>query len=419
MNLINPKLSHASDFGRTSWSNYYAGYSDRFVKSALDELRLSSDAQILDPWNGSGTTTDVCNQVGLRSTGIDINPVMIVAAKARLISGSEARRLHKALLSQQVHAPSRRKVGSDDPLTSWFSISSVAAIRSIEHEINFLFCKGRVLRSPIEPNKLSIKASCCYLALFRTVRQLLERQIGSNPTWIKIPETTLRISIRSTAIRTLYFRNIDFLLSQAHGSNSRKCLAEIVEGDSTAIPYGDAYFDAAISSPPYLTRIDYGVATRPELCVLGYSHEDLDNLRHRIIGTTVVCHDKIALNTGFPEPVQVFLDQVRRHPSRASNTYYLRTYIGYFERMAASLTEISRVLKTGAPLLLVAQDSYYKEVHADLSAYLTALAEQRKFRLLNRHDFIVKANLGYLNSRARRYNATPFRVESVLVLERK
>jgi hypothetical protein len=322
VNLINPKLSHASDFGRTSWSNYYAGYSDRFVKSALDELKLRPEAHVLDPWNGSGTTTDVCNQVGLRSTGIDINPVMIVAAKARLISGSEAKRLHKIALSQQVQAYSKLEVSDDDPLASWFSISSVRAIRSIEREINVEFCKRRPFRSPVDPNKLSIKASCCYLALFRTVRHLLEQQIGTNPTWIKIPESALRISAPSKTVRALYFRNIEFLLSKAHGSHSRRCTAEIVEGDSAAIPYQNAHFDAAISSPPYLTRIDYGIATRPELCVLGYSQAELDKLRHRIIGTTVVSRDGKALDTTFPQPIQTFLDEVRKHPSRASDTYY-------------------------------------------------------------------------------------------------
>jgi SAM-dependent methyltransferase len=133
----------------------------------------------------------------------------------------------------------------------------------------------------------------------------------------------------------------------------------------------------------------------------------------------VVSNNSKILGKPLPQPIETFLNEVRKHPSRASNTYYLHTYVGYFDRMATSLSEISRILKPGGKFLLVAQDSYYKEIHADLAAYLVALAEQRDFKLRSRHDFIVKANLGYLNSRSRRYNATPFRVESVLVMERK
>ncbi|WP_410712175.1 DNA methyltransferase [Bradyrhizobium sp. BEA-2-5] len=39
---------------------------------------------VLDPWNGSGTTTSVANGAGLTAVGIDINPAMAVVAKARL-----------------------------------------------------------------------------------------------------------------------------------------------------------------------------------------------------------------------------------------------------------------------------------------------------------------------------------------------
>ena len=45
---------------------------------------------MLDPWNGSGTTTYAAAQLGHSSIWLDLNPVMVIVARARLLSPSEA-----------------------------------------------------------------------------------------------------------------------------------------------------------------------------------------------------------------------------------------------------------------------------------------------------------------------------------------
>ena len=45
---------------------------------------------VLDPWNGSGTTTKVGSQYNnINLIGLDINPVMGIIARAQLISDKE------------------------------------------------------------------------------------------------------------------------------------------------------------------------------------------------------------------------------------------------------------------------------------------------------------------------------------------
>src|SRR5215207_7258113 len=69
---------------------YYASFPQSFVENILRQLELDNDATIFDPWNGSGTTTASASQQGLASIGFDINPVMVVVAKARLLGSTEA-----------------------------------------------------------------------------------------------------------------------------------------------------------------------------------------------------------------------------------------------------------------------------------------------------------------------------------------
>ncbi|QND75155.1 DNA methyltransferase [Tardiphaga robiniae] len=68
---------------------YYAGFPESFVRAVLGSEAIKPGSLIYDPWNGSGTTTSVASEMGLPSIGIDINPVMVIVAKARLLPRSE------------------------------------------------------------------------------------------------------------------------------------------------------------------------------------------------------------------------------------------------------------------------------------------------------------------------------------------
>ena len=66
------------------WYPYYAGFTEEFVSEILREY-VAKDAAVLDPWNGSGTTTSACANRGLSSAGVDISPALTVIARARLV----------------------------------------------------------------------------------------------------------------------------------------------------------------------------------------------------------------------------------------------------------------------------------------------------------------------------------------------
>lgn len=79
--IASPKLTPSDSHG---WYGYYAGYSASFASDAIDVL-VSDDSpkRILDPWNGSGTTTLAATLMGHRPIGMDRNPALVVIAKGR------------------------------------------------------------------------------------------------------------------------------------------------------------------------------------------------------------------------------------------------------------------------------------------------------------------------------------------------
>nr|WP_041284714.1 DNA methyltransferase [Desulfoscipio gibsoniae] len=56
-----------------------------FVKDVLDRITIQKGATVLDPWNGSGTTTLVAAERGYKAIGFDINLVMFIVAKAKAL----------------------------------------------------------------------------------------------------------------------------------------------------------------------------------------------------------------------------------------------------------------------------------------------------------------------------------------------
>src|SRR6266404_6056184 len=63
------------------WFRYSAGFSAEWVKWLLAE-RDGSDLRVLDPFVGSGTTCLACDEMGVRSHGIEAHPFVHRVARA-------------------------------------------------------------------------------------------------------------------------------------------------------------------------------------------------------------------------------------------------------------------------------------------------------------------------------------------------
>ena len=74
--FVNPKVGASCD-PVDSWYRYYAGYSAGFVEQVLKESAPTARL-VLDPWNGTGTTTVVAASKRVAAIGFDVNPALVV-----------------------------------------------------------------------------------------------------------------------------------------------------------------------------------------------------------------------------------------------------------------------------------------------------------------------------------------------------
>ena len=161
------------------------------------------------------------------------------------------------------------------------------------------------------------------------------------------------------------------------------------------------------------------MASYPELCVIGSPNiHGLKLLRDKMIGTPTVRPMFHQSADDMGAKCIRFLDQVKKHPSKASQTYYYKYFSQYFQSIRKSLCELDRVCKYGAKIGIVVQDSYYKEIRADLAAIFDEMGTSLGWRLSERFDFPVRRNMSRVHVGSRKYRTTSDLIESFIVFQK-
>jgi hypothetical protein len=428
-NILSPKRNKRQQTGWEGFFPYYAGYPELFARELLRSARLPDNAVVLDPWNGSGTTTYSASKLGLRSIGIDLNPVMIIVARARLLMPSEADHLRPLAATILSHARSSLPVlAAEDALLDWFKPETARLIRGIEQNIRRSLVGMTNSPDGIHLDKISGTAATMYVALFGACRKLAAPFRSSNPTWLRRPrEASERLSVTGSLIARHFSSNVRGMAAALEAKRQSDLLADgmprqgessVLLSDTTSMKLSPKSIDFVLTSPPYCTRIDYTAATRIELAVLS----PLLNTTARILGKQMIGSTQVPANAIEADPnwgatCCQFLEALRRHPSKASAGYYYKTHLDYFEKMSRSMDRVATALRPGASAVFVVQDSYYKELHNDLPTIIAEIGEMRGLRLKGQADFHLRS-MSDINPGRRSYHRPSGATESVLCFER-
>jgi hypothetical protein len=152
-------------------------------------------------------------------------------------------------------------------------------------------------------------------------------------------------------------------------------------------------YDGIITSPPYCNRYDYTRTYALELALLGVDESRLGKLRQEMLSCTVENRSKdlLRMNPEWSAAVAV-TDQ---HPLLQSILAYLdsqkelgllnnngipRMVRGYFYEMACVVFESARVLRRGAPLIMVNDNVRYAGASISVDIILSEIAEELGFK---------------------------------------
>lgn len=416
---LDPKRTGSERKGTHGWYPYYAGYADSFVEQILEAVNVDcGGVRVLDPWNGSGTTSVVAHRLGHVPFGFDINPVLSIVSSAKIAHADDA--LHLAGLARTLAAAPPRVEGANDPLRAWLGPTAIAQFRGIEHAlITHLATTANGTRLHPGRDGLPPLAAFLLLALIRTARSYAAVKHGSNPTWVRPSDERRR---PGTNLGTKWVEQVLAMASDLKAGGQRTSWnGRLGVADARELPLADASIDFVLTSPPYCTRIDYIVSASFELAALGVAAEgmEFERLRKASMGTPLSRFQELPnVPSAWPTEVRSVLSAIREHPSKASHSYYYRTYWQYFEDVMKSLSELHRVIRPGGAAVLVVQSSYYKDIAIDLPELYVACAEALGFDAEVSSGVEVRRAMSQINPHSRKHQAEKHYREGVVVLER-
>jgi len=294
-----------TELPRHRWYYYKEGFSPNLVEKVIEESGITKNELILDPFNGSGTTTLTASLLGYKSVGIEVNPftTFLSDTKTKNADISQLNRLETKLLKSIEKGKTSPLTGfstftEKDDDEKWLFNNSV--LNSFEGGWNFTnsissYNNRRLIRlaliSAAMKNCNATKDGKClrYRESWKTYNYDKETFIES-------------LLLTLSNIRTDIKENPIFVKSKILKGDCRKILKKSTEISD---------FNLCLTSPPYLNTFDYTDIYRPELFLGKFiqSSQELYNLRFK----TVRSHIQVRWENPIQSDFGLLYQQTMKH----------------------------------------------------------------------------------------------------------
>ncbi len=244
------KSRQATRYSVHGLHEYKGKFNPQIAKSLLNIFRMCPGNNVLDPFCGSGTTLVECSHLGVHSFGVDLNPLAVYIANAKLLAlTTPVAELFSVLnrISDRFRRLENRAVIIPENqrshyLADWFNQPTLQILEALRADIENE-------AGPLAPVFLAIASNLIRNYSFQDPHDLRIRRRKT-----PLPETPFESVFASAANQTLTYIGA----TQSH-LGSDLPVSKAILADSTALTAQDipVCFDAAITSPPYATALPY------------------------------------------------------------------------------------------------------------------------------------------------------------------
>lgn len=399
------------------WFKYREGYSPELVNFFTND----SDVKILDPFCGSGTTLVRSSQLGINSTGVDINPLSVFVARVKT---AEYDKEDRELFKKSIQALFREIPSSSA------KIPELKVINKIFHA-EILDCLLR-LKPAIDTyhGKVHDLLFLGWLAILESVSNTKKEGNGikyrstkrTKNGYIHIPDYAWqrkyfgqdKIKFVRDKLRSQYEMMLQDLEAEKHRKHSS---VELYQDNATEL---DKYVEkktisTTIFSPPYVNAFDYFEIFKVELWMGNFitNYDELRRLRRNSVGSLwkVNASDELA-NEVLPE-LGDLINLIKKEKSWDRKITNMITT--YFYDMQKVLSNIYNLLRPQGKCVIVVGNSAYSNVLIPTDLILAKIAMNLGFE-----SRIAVARHLTTSSQQRKYlkPLLPYMRESMVILQK-
>lgn len=365
--LSNQGVSNATDtlnLPRHRWYYYKEGFSPYLVEKAIESCELQNDDIILDPFNGSGTTTLTASVLGYKSIGIEVNPF------TAFLSSSKVKNINKYSYEDGLNLVLKGiNTGSESALKGFSTFSKTTKTKKwlFNDEVLDSFAGGWNISDNIQigDTRQIIQLALIIAAMkncnaTRDGKCLRYRDGWQKHNYSKESYLSSFKAISSMIIDDIIQCPILSSYARIYNGDARKILLE-KEIEK---------FKLCITSPPYLNTFDYTDIYRPELFLGQFvkTMKDLYDLRLQTVRSHIQAKWDNPICTNFGYIYNNYIKYINNHKSELMNKRIPLMIQAYFEDMLSVLELLYSKAEKNAQLWFVVSNSAYanKEIPVDL-----------------------------------------------------
>lgn len=351
------------EIAKHRWLDYKQGYADGLVRSILQYDNIGIGSLVLDPFCGVGTTNLTAQSMGLKSIGLDINPIAILTAevKTHYYTTREISQIENILFC--INIPQEE-----------YHISDVKVlVNSFTPKIYSEFMRLRMFVERIEDSYVQKFFRLCLISIIDhcslKVKDGNGLKIRKNP-----PQIDSAIDV--------YKQKALMMLNDIKNFN-QNVEAKIIFGSSLSQQTyaGVRDVDICVFSPPYANCFDYCEVYKLELWIGGFVRNYADFERFRSIAMRSHVNSKFDhYFTNEFEDVDIIAETIRTFNIWNKNIPDMLK--GYFDDTQKVLENVRDTLKIGAKCYVVVANSAYKGIVVPTDLLIANIAERIGYKAI-------------------------------------
>jgi len=375
------------DYPIHRWFRLTPSFSPELVGDILAHWELPNNAKVLEPFCGVGTTPLVCQERGLSSCAVELNPLLYFVAKVKTTPFRNLADLAVAAKEVMVQAQSRfSKLETLDTATFLIEYHDwIPKIRNVTKWWSPLILKKLVaIRMALTTASMSVDITNLLKLAVASILIEVSNARHNHPSlsFAKVPENDAPVFER--------FRGqVEMMTTDLQSLTQTRSKTLILQGNSKQLEEvlpANSVFDAVITSPPYPNRYSYARETRPPMFFLGLVQDgrEVGELETEAIGGTWGKATSV-LNGHFDYRSTVIEESLRGIPERiGQHSHLMQNYvIKYFNDIQQHIESLKPFLQRGAQLAYVIGNSKFYKIILPSDEILADIFEANGFQTIS------------------------------------